>query len=220
MANFDAADLLARVQRDSGVPSTTAFPGSADWYAWLTDAEMYWKPLIAAEYPYFMMNAPTLMTTVDGGITYQFPGGETLPLAVSIYPSITGDEMKAGQFDDVEADFVWEGSQIRMPVNQVRGFSDGAPYARWVSAPGTINGTTNSTMLPLYTRQLLVDRALIYWSERGGMRDPKPWYARESARWAKIEESLKNLLPKYGDAASRRTSRVWGIDYLVARARG
>ena len=93
-ALWDSSDLLARVQRDSGVPTTTAFPTTADWFAWLTQAESDWKPELAAEYPYHMFTAPTRLTTTDGGITFQFPL-EAAPLAVEVYPSLTGERMTA-----------------------------------------------------------------------------------------------------------------------------
>lgn len=204
------------MQRDSGVPTTTAFPLAVDWYAWLTRAQGFWVPKLAAEYPYHSFVPPTLMTTSDGGITYQFPS-ETAPLAVEVYFGLTGPRLIVGQFDDPDADYVWEGSQIRMTLNQVRGFSDGAPYARWVASPGTIDANTQPTMRPLYTRQLLIDRALIYWATRGGLRDATPFEKRENTTWAELEESLKNSNPFYGDSANRGSSRVRGIGYLLAR---
>ena len=191
------------------------FPAPADWYSWLSDAEAHWVPLLAAEYPYFMFGPPTLMTTADGGITFQFPG-ESAPLAVEVYFSLTGDRMTAGQYAS-GADYTWEGSQIRMPYNQPQSFSNGAPYARWVASPQAISATVQPTMLPLYTRVLLVDRALIYWATRGGMRDPTPFQQREAQSWAKIEESLKNSNPFYGDAANRGGS-TRGISYLINRS--
>src|ERR1700737_1364467 len=202
MPLWDRADLLARVQRDSGVPTTTAFPTSSDWYSWLTAAEQFWKPKLASEYPYAMMTAPTLMLTADGGETFTFPG-ETPPLAGEIYPALFGDRMIVGQYGDTGADYVWQVSSIRMPANQPRGFSDGAPYARYVSSPGTIDANTESTMLPAFTRQLLVDRALIYWATRGGLRDPKEFQTREKETWATLQESLKDMNPFIGDAANR-----------------
>lgn len=217
MSIFDSADLLARVQRDSGVVAGSTFPATSDWYGWLSAAQMEWKPKLAAEYPYAMFNAPTIMTTSDSGVTYQFPGGEIAPLAVEIYPSLTGERMTVGQFSDPNADYVWEVSQIRMPMNQTRGFSDGAPYARWVSAPGVIDASTQPTMQPLHTRQLLVDRALVYFCKRGGLRDPKPFLDGETKTWADLQESLKGSNIYYGDAANRSTGKLRGVNYLLAR---
>jgi hypothetical protein len=213
---WDRNDLLARVQRDSGVPTTTAFPTPGDWYSWLTQAEQYWKPKLAAEYPYAMMTPPTLMLTSDGGVTFTFPN-ETAPLAVEIYSSLVGDRMRVGQYADTGADYVWQVSSIRMPSNQPQGFSDGAPYARYVTSPGTIDANTDSTMLPAFTRQLLVDRALIYWATRGGLRDASPFEKREKETWAELQESLKDMNPFFGDAANRRGSRVTGLAYILAR---
>jgi hypothetical protein len=124
--------------------------------------------------------------------------------------------MRVGQFGDPNADYVWEGSQIRMPLNQVRSFGDG-PYGRWVTSPGTIDATTQPTMKPTYTRQLLVDRALVYFATRGGLRDPAPYLQREQQTWTELEESLKNSNPWYGDAANRQTGRMRGVGYLLAR---
>lgn len=199
------------------MPSPRTFPTTADEYAWLTEAQAYWLPRVAAEYPYHMFTAPTLLSTADSGVTYQFPS-ESAPLAVEVYATLRGPRLYVGQYDDPAADYVWEGSQIRMTTNQARSFSDGAPYARWVASPGTIDASTQPTLKPVYARQLLVDRSLIYWATRGGVRDPSPFRDRETESWRELQEALKNSNPYYGDAANRQTSRLTGRGYLLARA--
>jgi hypothetical protein len=214
MALWDKSDLLARCVRDSRTPSTTTFPASADWYAWLTDAESLWKPKLAGRYPNDMWSAPTLMTSSDSGVTYSI-SGETAPLAIEVYAGLTGPRLRVGQFDDSNADYVWELSQIRMVMNTPRTFAAG-PYCRYVSAPGTIDASTDSTMFPSWTRRILVARALISWA-RASEKDAAPFEAAEIEMWGQMEEALKQSNVTYGDAANRGGSKVRGIGYLRMR---
>lgn len=213
MADWDTADLVARCNRDARIPSTATFPVTADWYAWLTRAEAHWKPKLAAEYPYPMYGAPTLMTTADN-IVYTF-GTDAAPLAVEVYAALVGPRLIAGQFADSEADYVWEGSQIRITNNTVRSFPNG-PYARWVASPGGIDGSNASTIKPPFARQLLVDRALIYWA-RAAERDPARFQQQELETWAWVQEAVKQQNVTYGDAANTQRMRVSGLAYLTAR---
>ena len=218
MADWDKTDLLNRVKRDGRIPATTAFPADADIYAWLTRAEALWKPRICSVYPYFMFEAPTLMTSSDSGVTYVF-ASEAAPLAVEVYPALIGEPLVCGQFGDTSADYVWEGSKIRMPGNIARVFANG-PYGRWVEAPGTIDASTDSTILPAGARQLLVDQALIYWSRAMPGLDPQRFLDQLDETWASVELSLKQANIKYGDAANRQRAKVSGLAYLHARYGG
>ena len=214
MADWDSADLLARVRRDGRISTSAAFPVTADIYAWLTRAEAHWKPKLAGQYPYHMFSVPTQMTTSDSGVTYVFPS-ETAPLAVEIYAALVGPRLIAGQFGDSNADYVWEGSQIRMTTNTARTFPSG-PYARWVDSPGTIDGSTEPTLAPTFTRQLLVDRALIYWA-RASQNDPRRFIDQETETWTEVQEALKQSNMFYGDASISQTPRGSGLGYLLAR---
>lgn len=216
MALWDTADILARCKLESGLPASTTFPSDANWYTWLTRAEAYWKPKLASQYPYHMFGAPTLITSADSGVTYTF-GSEASPLAVEVYTSLTGTRLRVGQFGDSNGDYVWEGSQIRMPGNTARVFANG-PYARWVTSPTTIDGSTQPTIKPTWTRQLLVDRALIYYARTPPGQDAERFELQEAETWANVQESLKNSNPFYGDAANSG-GRVSGVRYLGLRSR-
>lgn len=218
MTLWDNAYVLAQTKLLAGrnTLSSDASMSDANWYLLITEAEAHWKPKLAAEYPYHMFDAPTLMTSSDSGVTYVFPS-ETAPLAVEVYASLTGPRLVCGQFGDSSADYCWEGSQIRMTMNTARTFANG-PYARWVDSPVTIDASTSPTMKPTYTRRLLAHRACILWASRGGMRDPAPFEKMESDAWTEIQQSLKNSNMFYGDASHSR-GRVRGLSYLWARGR-
>lgn len=202
------------MKRDARIPTTATFPADADLYSWLTRAEALWKPAIAGVYPYGMYSAPTLMTSSDSGVTYTI-SGETNPLAIEVYASLTGPELIAGQYDDSGADYVWEVSKIRMTNSTARTFAAG-PYARYVASPGNVDGSTASTLSPSWTRQILVDRALIYWA-RASEKDAAPFEAQEIETWGQIEKALKQLNINYGNAANKQGHKVRGIGYLRAR---
>lgn len=189
----------------------------ANYYSLLTEAEAHWKPKLAGEYPYHMFGAPTLITSADSGVTYTF-STETAPLAVEIYASLTGPRLILGQFGDPNADYTWEGSQIRSTMNTARIYANG-PYARWVAAPIAISSGVDPTLKPIYTRALLVHRAAILWARRGGMRDATPFLELEAETWTEVQQSLKNSNIVYGDAAHSGRQRLRGLSYLWARGR-
>jgi hypothetical protein len=188
----------------------------------LTDAHAYWYGQVAVHCPYVLFGAPTTMVTADGGVTYTFPS-DTEPLAVEVYASATGPELKASSFGDGDGDYVWEGSRIRMVTNTARTFTNG-PIARWVAPPTTIDGSTAPTLKPARARVLAVYRACALWASAGGLRDPAPFYTLEQRTWlgdpdrgdTGILGELKSLNPSYGRAAWRRSSKLWGFDYVRA----
>ena len=178
MATWDAADLLARCQRESGVPSTTAFPADGDWYAWLTEAQALAYDHFAAQVPWVLMGAPVTLTTADSGATYTF-ASSIVPLAVEIYDA-NYRLLKNGAFWDRSADYVWEGNKIRFP----RAISKPATYnARFVSPPDEISASTEPTLVPAHHRRLLVYLACALWASRGDMRDPRPYYELYQRAW-------------------------------------
>ena len=154
----------------------------ADWYAFLTEAQVYWYAQFATFVPHVLMGAPTLMTSADSGVTYTFSSSVT-PLAVEVYDKLNGFPLRPGAYWDAAADYVWESSKIRMTRSRARTFSSG-PYARYITPPTVIDGSTAPTLLPDYTRILLVYRALIDWAERGGMRPSEYWRAKEQDAWS------------------------------------
>lgn len=222
MALWDSADLLARVKREARIPTVTEYPTDADLYAWITEGHAYWYDQVAIHAPYVLMGTPQQMTTGDSGVTYSFPS-ETEPIAVQVFTAIDGIELKAGSYDDPSSDYVWEGSQIRMPQSKARTFTTG-PYARWITPPTTIDGSTQPTLKPARARILAAYRACALYASAGDLLDPGPFYALEEKEWFGnpaagdygMLGALKNLNEKLGRAAWRRATYLSGRDYLRA----
>jgi hypothetical protein len=186
MAQYDKAALLASCKLEAKLPATSEFPTDANWYAWLTEAQEHWYGQFSIHCPWVIMEAPTLLTTTDSGVTYDFPddadGDPVEPLAVSIFDRIDGRPLKNAAFWDVNGDYVWEGNKIRFPRNRAKTFSSG-PYARFVNPPGLIDGSNEPTLKPKRARKLLVYRACAIWASRGGKRNPAPFFRMEAAFW-------------------------------------
>lgn len=174
MPAWDSPDLLARVKRYAKRPSVDEAFDNGDWYALLTEAEQKWKPILAVHMPGPMYNAPQQLTKVGDGETYTFPDETDPPLAIELYTGPNGNVLTPGAYHDPNADYVWEGTRIRMVRGRARTFSDG-PYGRWVSAPGEIDEETDSTIQPAKNRVLLVFDALERWASIGGYMDPLHW---------------------------------------------
>ena len=206
MATWDSADLLARCKRLALRPTTDEETADADWYALLSEAQAHWQPVFAAHFPYYYWSAPTVMSTADSGATYTFSGSIT-PLRVEIYDAPNGVLLKPCTYWDASGDYVWESSKIRWPQNRTRTFTAGGPYARTITAPTVIDGSTAPTLLPDFARVLLVYRAVAEWANRGGLRDPRPFYEMEDRAWYNpangtgILVQLKQQNPFQGAAA-------------------
>ena len=208
MATFDSADLLARCRRLAARPTTDTSTLDTDWYALLTEAQATWVNTFAAQAPWVLMVPPTLLTSTDGGITYPFPGC-VMPLAVELYDALdTGRILKPSSYFDPNGDYVWEGDHIRFPQGQAQSFANG-PYARYVNPPDLLDASHQPSLVPPHARLLLVYRAVGEWAERGGFRDPAPYYRLEQKFWYGDPErgdvgmlgALKSQNPFYGATA-------------------
>lgn len=208
MAAFDSADLLSRCKTLSGRPAVDSATSDAQWYTLLTEAQATWTNTFAAQVPWVLMGAPTLLTSTDGGLTYPFPSS-VYPLAVEVYDSTAASRLlKNGSYSDATADYVWEGNQIRFPQGESVTFANG-PVARWVAPPSTLDGSNPPTLMPPHCRLLLVYRAVAEWANRGGFRDPTPFYDLERRFWFGNPQTgdvgalgaLKNQNPLYMAAA-------------------
>ncbi len=183
MADWDSADLLARSKRLAKRPTTDAQVSDTDWYAWLTEAEAFVVQRIATHVPDVLYTDPTKLATTDSGVTYDFPSN-IYPLGnVELRRSPTGAVMIPGAEWDSGADYVPAGNKIRFPDSKAKTFSDG-PYARWVPAPGTIDGSTDSIVQPPHVRILLVYKAVETWARTGGNRDPGPFHELYIKAWS------------------------------------
>ena len=213
MAAFDSADLLARAIRLAARPASDQSMATADWYAFLTEAQVYWTNMFAVHCPHVLMSAPVLLTSADGGFTYTFPSS-TYPLHIELYDSNSpgGRPLREGAYWDTSADFANEGVQIRIPMGDTQTWS-GGPYLRYIAAPSTLDGSTAPTLQPPYARILLVYRAVALWASRGGFRDPTPFYALEQSVWlgnpAKGDVGLMGALkmqnPLWGSTAIQQS---------------
>jgi len=206
-SSYDSADLLSRVKRLAQRPTSDEEMSDADWYALLTDAQRYYYGLFAVHCPYVLMGAPVLLTSTDGGYTYPFASG-VFPLAVEVYDSLTGRLLRPGTYWDSNADYVWESTQIRIPLGATKSFAAG-PYARYVATPGDLTAASGPTLVPAHARMLLVYRSVAEWARQGGYRNPGPFEAMELRLWAGVPGSgdigimgaLKTQNPFYGATA-------------------
>ena len=180
MALYDSADLLAKCKQLSGVPATTEYPTDAAWYIDITTAHLRAVTMVATHAPHHMYEAPTILTSSDSGYTYDFadqPIG-----SIEIYESLTGRQLREGTFWDPGADYVFEGDRIRIPRGKTKTWSSG-PYARYAKAPVAVAAATEPTLMPTYARALIVPETVGLWAARGGMRDPRPFFAMTQQLW-------------------------------------
>ena len=201
---WDAADLLARCKRQAMEPDISQITTDDDWFAFLTEAEAHWKPIIAAHYAQAMYEPPTRLlpmasTSPDRDQVWVFvdPADGITPIVplgqVEVYTSPRGRLMLPGAYWDAGADYVMEGGAIRITAGRTMSFPDGAPWARYVTPPGEIHGGDNtvipaippieSTIRPEPLRLLDVYRALYNWASRGGFQDPSFYRALEQKAW-------------------------------------
>jgi hypothetical protein len=180
VANFDAADLLARVRELSGRDklSSDAAMTDANFYRLLSDGQFYWCRQIAIHAPWMLAWTSATLTSADSGATYTFSSSIT-PLAVELYESSTGRFLAPGWYPDPSADYVWEGNKVRA----VRGGTRTAPFCRYVVPPTVIDGSTPPTLTPDHARVLCVYRAAILWATRGDMRDATRFRTLEKEAW-------------------------------------
>ena len=193
MPLFDSADLLRRVKNLARRPASDQSVTDAQWYDYLTEAQAEVYPEIFSRFPAMGYGAPVLLTTADSGKTYTFgldaAGDPVRPTGhAEIYPNlatIPDSPLQAG------ADYIWEGSQIRMPNNRTRSFSAG-PYARFVLSPtAAISAASAPVLLPKHARMLLVYKALEQWASRPGSGAKPDYYS------TRYKEALNKLFLEF-----------------------
>lgn len=180
MAQYDAADLLARVRTDLQRPEVSEDNPDALFYQYLEEAQVYWAGQFAVHAPEVLYSPPEPMTTADGGLTYttaNYPIGH-----MEIRHGRGGALLTPGPDWDDRADYTPEGQTIRMPGGRARTFPQGL-YARYVAVPGLLNEDNEPTLRPPHMRLLLVPRACYYYATRGGYRDPAPYLLKEQKLW-------------------------------------
>lgn len=181
MAQYDSADLLARVKFMAKRPAQDEDVTDPQWYIYLQESQTEWMARLAAIAPEFNYSAPELMTTADLGETYTL-AAEPLGGHMEIRATRNGVVLNAGPDWSENADYTAEGQIIRIPSKRRRTFGDG-PYARYVKAPGLLDGTNPPVLKPAWCRLLLIPRACIKWASSGGVRDPSIFQDEEDRLW-------------------------------------
>jgi hypothetical protein len=189
MTLFSSTDLLADFDFFANRTSNDASLTDAQKYRLLTLAQQEVAKGVATAFPRFLMGAPALMTTSDGGLTYAINGTDEDGLTIrpfghaEVYLKLpSGRELYGSTYAGGVGDVVFEGGVIRLP-RMVEKVYDGGPYIRYVAMPGTLNASTAPT-LPSVLRPLIVYRALVLWANRGGLRDPRPFEDMYGQAWS------------------------------------
>jgi hypothetical protein len=209
MAYLDTADLLARCKRILNRPSTDAAIADADWYAFMTDAQDRAFHDLAPRVPDAMYGAPVALGTSDSGATYTF-ASTVFPIGhVRIYPTrsaIPDSPLVEG------VDYLHEGDAIRIPNGRTRTFSDGGPWARWITPPGVIDGSTPATLIAPALR-LVVYGAVSLGAERL-QRDITPYETLYERTLSAVILSLRTAVgprDNGGGGGVRRVTRSGGV---------
>lgn len=202
MTIYASADLLAACKLYARRPASDQAMPNDSWYSLLTLAQGEVYPALFSRFPDLAYGAPILMSTADGGRTYTFgtdaDGAAIRPAGhAEIYPdlaSIPDSPLIIG------ADYLFEGSLIRIPNNSTRSFTNG-PYARMVLRPDTvISASVQPLLQPKNLRMLLVWKALEGWASRPGSGASPLYYAQ------KYEEGLMLAFTDLATAYNRQAS--------------
>jgi hypothetical protein len=195
MADLDRADLLAKAQELLNRPTTDEALSTTIWYSLLTSAQKRAFGDLLPRIPDAMVGSPTLLSTADGGETYTFGAG--------VYP-VGHAQVFASESDIPDCpleegiDYLYEGSSIRIPNNATRTFGDG-PYARWVSLPGVIDGSTEPTLIAP-ARMLIVYDAV----KRAALR-----LRMDASQWeADYQQELHRVSLMFRTAVHPRMRRI------------
>lgn len=162
MAVFDVADCLSRIAIELNRPSTDEALPSSVLYGFLQRGQERAFGDLSVRIPNKQWSDPVLLTTADGGLTYTFGTDAGLPTNyqaiapeghIELYPSLAAIP-SAPLLESV--DFIMEGTLIRSLGHYPRTYPNG-PYARFLYAPGVVDGTTGVlTLRPVFARMLIV----------------------------------------------------------------
>ncbi len=215
MSLWASSDLLAKCKYLARRPVTDASTSDANWYALLTDSQPKAYRDLFTRVPELQYGAPTLMSTsADSGKTYAFgtdaEGDAIRPAGYAEIYAKLGDVPDSPLAPGV--DFILEGTKIRMPANQTRTFTSGAPYYRMVLRPDTvISASVQPALVPKSARILLVWGALEMWAMRPGSGADPAYYA--SKYKDDLDAILVDLRTAYNSQGSPPdgASRSWWV---------
>lgn len=183
-------DLLARLRTQLRRPATDETLTSPQGYQLLTDAqqELFEDLMVRANFA--NLQAPTLMTTADGGFTFTFGtdanGDAIVPMGhVGLYPSLASVPDYPWQEG---VDYLNEGSQVRIPNNRTYA---GTLYYRGVIPPAPISASSAPTLKPAADRVLIVYAAAALYAGWGDLRDPTSYRALYERGFARLCLRLK-----------------------------
>ncbi len=198
MADYwTSSKLLTKCKQLARRPAVDAEMDDDEWYDYLTQGQQEAYAMFGIHFPESLMGAPTKMTdSGDSKVFYFNSDGTLYPFGqVEIRASRTKALLIPGPEWDSQADYTWEGNQIRIPDNQTRSFPDGAPYARYISPPGTINGQTEPTLQPDLARVLIAHFAVRQWAIKSpGEREEERRSKEAEHEWSRIRDMLKTSL--------------------------
>lgn len=176
---WSSPDLLRRLKQYARRPAIDQAVPDEMWYDHLTEAQVEVFSDLFTRFPAMQYSAPYLLTTSDGGYTYDFgldaDGDPIYPMGhTEVFPnlqSIPDSPLIYGE------DYELEGYVLRIPGNRSRTFAAG-PYARFVTRPDVaISDEANPLLFPKEARMLLVWKALQSWASRPGSGADPTYYA-------------------------------------------
>ncbi len=164
MSLYDSADCLARLNDALARPSADDYSDTAK-YAKLADAQNEVYMDIAAVCPQALFEAPTALSTADGGQTFTFASA-VFPFGhIEVYPTL--QSVPDAPWSE-GLDYLNEGSRIRIPNN--RSYSSTTLYARYIKYPAVITSSQAPSISPIQATELIVAKAAQLFGLRGALR--------------------------------------------------
>lgn len=199
MPAWDADDCVAVFRNEAGIPDTGAEFTAANICDRLARAQEKVLAALASRYANAFYQAPTALTTADGGKTFTFgtdaQGQPIVPMGwVQIAPNLSAFTDNLYFTGWVQGrDYLDEGKLIRIPSNRAYG---GTLYARFVPYPPDINNASTPKVDPIlnppHARNLIVLRAVSEWAAEGGQ---KPTLA--ATAWGKYKNEFVEAMTMY-----------------------
>lgn len=214
---WSSPDLLRRLKQHARRPATDTSVTDDMWFDWMTEAQGPVFNDLFSRFPAVQWSQATLLTTTDGGYTYQFPtdagGDPSYPMGFAeVFPtlaSIPDSPLVYGE------DYEVEGYLLRIPGRRRRTFTAG-PYARYVSRPDVaITATVNPLLFPKESRMLLVWKALESWAARPGSGADPTYYTQQYA--AALHSELLKFATAWNRGSGTGASRWYSNGDLYIR---
>jgi hypothetical protein len=180
MADWDSADLLDRLRRETGRKTLAGVDTELDattGYQMLSNAQLEICREFASHVPEFNQLPAEALTTSDQKTYTLNPStkGWIGPIIVYSDSTLKGYPLKSGDPWDCASDYaVVADNAILLTCGRSRSFT---PYVIYNAKPGKIDAGTPPVLKPQEARQAVVYLAAAMWAQIGGYRDPAPFYA-------------------------------------------